>query len=259
MQCSLIDGLHVHCIPGMVLTVRIVWPEFGDELLQQMIREHPDDLWRVDVFPNFVTFRRQIEALKTVCIRGYLEPKPMDLVRQILTSLITDQVKRRRVQDESVETDEAGSKHDEPDADQPESAADVLPRPPAENVRTNSSNLSLPSDVVTDEAAPDEEEVLPDVPSVGNVDVANSHQQLQQKRWSKEEDSASFHTLKCRDRPYKRIPSNLNESQRRAVEAAVNGPLTVIQGPPGTGKTKTAAAIVKEWLSVDRYPTVIIS
>jgi len=246
----------------MVLTVRIVWPEFGDELLQQLIRDHPDDdsrLWRVDVFPNFVTYRRQVDALKTVCIRGYLEPKPSDVVRRILASLVADRVERGRVERGRLE---AGGRHDEPDGDQPEAglpaAADSQPRPAAENAKAATSDFSLPSDVVTDEAPPDEEEALP---VVGNIDGAGGCQQLRQKVQPKE-DSADLLALIRQDRsPRKRIPSSkhLNESQRQAVETAVNEPLTVIQGPPGTGKTMTAAEIVKEWLiSLDRTSTVII-
>lgn len=36
----------------------------------------------------------------------------------------------------------------------------------------------------------------------------------------------------------------LNETQKRAVKAALESPLTLIQGPPGTGKTNTSGAIV---------------
>ena len=257
----------VNCDTGMVLTVRIVWPEFGDEVLQQLIRDDADEsvLWRVDVFPNFVTYRRQIEALKTVCIRGYLEPKPTDIVQRILASLIGDQVERREAECGTLETESAGRRRDESDGDEPEvaipAAADIQPRPSATNVNTVSSNFVLPSDVVTDEAPPDEE-LSPGLPSAGKID---DHQQLRQKPLSHsvclKEDLFGFLTPKRQDHPsYRRIRSSkhLNESQLKAVEAAVNEPLTIIQGPPGTGKTKTAAAIVKEWLSVDTSSTVII-
>ena len=70
----------------MVLVVRVEWPEFGDEQLQEMIVQQPDAIWRIDEFPNFVTYRRQIDSLKTVCVKNYMEPKPTAIVRHILTS-----------------------------------------------------------------------------------------------------------------------------------------------------------------------------
>lgn len=248
----------------MVLTVRVVWPEFGDEKLQQLIREHPDDLWRVDVFPNFVTYRRQIDALKTVCIKGYLEPKPSAVVRRILASLISDQnvgvggVDRQVVDLEGAAVGEEQSGGD----DQNLPAADNVPaRRANENLQAARSDLVLPSDVVADEAPEDEPEVSRGLPSVGEVDrIDVGLQQLQLKPPSHKtgRNFTGFQTERRQRHSFRRVEprKNLNESQRLAVEAAVNEELTVIQGPPGTGKTKTAAAIVKEWLSVDEISKV---
>ena len=236
-------------VTGMVLTVRVVWPEFGDEQLQQLIREHPDDVWRVDEFPNFVTYRRQIEALKTVCVKNYLEPKPTDIVRQILALPAAfgqniSGVDRPRAE----ETGGGGASG----GDQPHQllpAVDhVQPSPADGNFEAASSDFVLPSDVVTDEAPPDEAEVSSQLPSVAAADRTVTD--LQQPLWHprrKERGYAKFQPS-CKD---------LNESQRLAVDAAVFEPLTVIQGPPGTGKTRTAAEIVKEWLLLDRTSKVI--
>jgi len=42
--------------------------------------------------------------------------------------------------------------------------------------------------------------------------------------------------------------ANLNNSQRKAIQNALENRLTLIQGPPGTGKTETSAWIIHLWL-----------
>ena len=39
---------------------------------------------------------------------------------------------------------------------------------------------------------------------------------------------------------------SLDLQQRKAVEEAIKGPITLIEGPPGSGKTRIAAGIVEE-------------
>jgi len=242
----------------MVVTVRVVWPEFGDERLQELIREHPDDVWRVDVFPNFVTYRRQIEALKTVCIKSYLEPKPAPVVQHILTSLISDR-NVSAVERERFDVDEAESGREVSGGDYEEgplqAASNVEPRLVSDNVKAVGSNSVLPSDVVTDEAPPDEVELPPRLQSVREDAGTSGAQGIKPSSYNilpqtKEQDRTQRH----QHRTSRRITScgDLNESQRLAVENAINEPLTIVQGPPGTGKTKTAAAVVKEWLSLDQ-------
>ena len=42
--------------------------------------------------------------------------------------------------------------------------------------------------------------------------------------------------------------SQLNPSQRAAMDAAMSRRLTLVQGPPGTGKTSSSTAIVQSWI-----------
>ena len=47
------------------------------------------------------------------------------------------------------------------------------------------------------------------------------------------------------------LPSDLNEAQRNAAEAAICSRLALVQGPPGTGKTHTAVRILEAWATQD--------
>ena len=47
------------------------------------------------------------------------------------------------------------------------------------------------------------------------------------------------------------LPSDLNESQRKAAKMGISRRLTLIQGPPGTGKTHTAVRILENWAIQD--------
>ena len=47
------------------------------------------------------------------------------------------------------------------------------------------------------------------------------------------------------------LPSDLNEAQRTAAEAAICSRLALVQGPPGTGKTHTAVRILEAWATQD--------
>ncbi|GMH81702.1 hypothetical protein TL16_g09016, partial [Triparma laevis f. inornata] len=44
----------------------------------------------------------------------------------------------------------------------------------------------------------------------------------------------------------------LNESQQRAVRAAMTRRLTLVQGPPGTGKTSMSIDIIGKWVQGQR-------
>ena len=130
-------------------------------------------------------------------------------------------------------------------------AGSVHPHPARENAAAvGSADFVLPSDVVTDEAPPDDLDVSPRLPSVAGANRTAetlSHGQLPRTK--------EPHRTKSQ----RSSLNNLNESQRRAIEAAVNEPVSIIQGPPGTGKTRTAAAIVKEWLLVDKASSKVIT
>eukprot|EP01083_Nonionella_stella_P092488 258965_1 len=53
--------------------------------------------------------------------------------------------------------------------------------------------------------------------------------------------------------------SQLNTSQRTAVEGAMRNNMTLIQGPPGTGKTHVAAAIVEQYLNYHTDCKILLS
>ena len=46
--------------------------------------------------------------------------------------------------------------------------------------------------------------------------------------------------------------TSLNESQQRAVQAAMSRRLTLVQGPPGTGKTSMSTDIISKWVAGQR-------
>ena len=74
----------------MVWSVHIVWPDHGDELLEEQLKIDRDGDWQIEAFPNLVTHYRQIDALKTLCIRHFKEPKPSQLVQNITQLSTTD-------------------------------------------------------------------------------------------------------------------------------------------------------------------------
>ena len=51
----------------------------------------------------------------------------------------------------------------------------------------------------------------------------------------------------------------LNDSQKSAVAAAIQGPLTCVWGPPGTGKTHTIAVILELLLSSDPARRILVT
>jgi hypothetical protein len=52
---------------------------------------------------------------------------------------------------------------------------------------------------------------------------------------------------------------NLNESQNRAIEASLRGPITCIWGPPGCGKTTTITSLIQELLARDSNERVLVT
>ena len=53
--------------------------------------------------------------------------------------------------------------------------------------------------------------------------------------------------------------SNLSDSQRVAISAALERRLTIIQGPPGTGKTTTSIQILRGWTSTGVGPSLAVA
>jgi hypothetical protein len=54
-------------------------------------------------------------------------------------------------------------------------------------------------------------------------------------------------------------PFSFNESQKRAVENALNNRISIIQGPPGTGKTQTILNIIANAVMKDETVVVVSS
>lgn len=52
--------------------------------------------------------------------------------------------------------------------------------------------------------------------------------------------------------PLKYLDSSLNESQKKAVAAALSRPVTIIHGPPGTGKTHTLVELIRQLVQKDK-------
>ncbi|QPG73800.1 ATP-dependent RNA helicase [Brettanomyces nanus] len=51
--------------------------------------------------------------------------------------------------------------------------------------------------------------------------------------------------------------TTLNDSQLKAVKAALRSPLSIIQGPPGTGKTVTSASIVYHLCKIHKQKVIV--
>ena len=51
----------------------------------------------------------------------------------------------------------------------------------------------------------------------------------------------------------------LNDSQKKAVEQALQSRLSIIQGPPGTGKTFTAIQLIRTWVRYDMGPILAVA
>jgi regulator of nonsense transcripts 1 len=65
--------------------------------------------------------------------------------------------------------------------------------------------------------------------------------------------SVSLEKLQECEKDLANVPG-LNESQRRAVRAALTRRCTVVQGPPGTGKTTASVQILRLWAKLGLGP-----
>ena len=72
-------------VTGTVLKVNVIWPENWVKILHELLKQFPEDDWRIDVFPNLVAYRRQVEALKRISIKSY---KPFSHPSSVVSNIV---------------------------------------------------------------------------------------------------------------------------------------------------------------------------
>ena len=70
------------------MKAKLIWPPEAVGQLHDMLQRDPDKIWRVDKFPNLVTYQRMTDALKKLCIAGDPESTPSAIVQEVVTSYI---------------------------------------------------------------------------------------------------------------------------------------------------------------------------